>query len=167
MARIPPITAPNQEELARARTHFEDYLRAQDLKLTEQRFEILERVATIGRHFTADDVVDEFRRRRAGPSKSTIYRTLTLLTECDILEEHKFANNPSSVYELAWGRDHHDHLICTSCGAIIEFFDEKLEQVQDSAAEALGFEPLSHSLKIYGRCATCKAKREAVKAGAQ
>jgi Fur family ferric uptake transcriptional regulator len=166
MARIPPITAPDQDELARARTHFEDYLRAQDLKLTEQRFEILDRVSTIGRHFTADDLVDEFRRRKAGPSKSTIYRTLTLLTECNILEEHKFANNPSSVYELAWGRDHHDHLICTTCGAIIEFFDEKLENVQDSAAETLGFEPLSHSLKIYGTCAACVSKRAPATPGA-
>lgn len=163
MPRITPSAKPDEQELAKARQHFEDYLRQQDLKMTEQRFDILERVAMIGRHFTADDLVDEFRRVKGGPSKSTIYRTLTLLTECEILEEHKFANNPSSVYELAWGRHHHDHLICFQCGMIIEFYDQKLEDAQDVAAAQHGFEPMSHSLKIYGVCGPCQKANPGVK----
>jgi Fur family ferric uptake transcriptional regulator len=149
--------------LAAARAHFEEHLRDQDLKLTGQRFEILERVANINRHFTADDLVDEFRRVRGGPSKSTIYRTLALLTECEILEEHKFAHNPSSVYELAWGRHHHDHLVCLSCGTIFEFFDQRLEDAQEVASREQGFMAMSHSLKVYGVCAPCRKKSEPTK----
>lgn len=149
-------TGIDEAELAKARAHFEEYLRSQDLKVTEQRFDILDRVAQINRHFTADDLVDEFRRVAGGPSKSTIYRTLTLLTECEILEEHKFQNTPSSVYELAWARHHHDHLCCLGCGAILEFYDQSLEDAQDRAAATHGFEPMSHSLKIYGVCAECR-----------
>jgi len=156
MARKPASNTIDEQELAKARAHFEAYLRTQELKVTEQRFDILDRVARINRHFTADDLVDEFRRVTGGPSKSTIYRTLTLLTECEILEEHKFQNTPSSVYELAWARHHHDHLCCLTCGTIIEFYDQALEDSQDRAAAQHGFEPLSHSLKIYGVCAACR-----------
>jgi len=156
MARKANSKTIDEQELAKARAHFEDYLRKQDLKVTEQRFDILDRVAHINRHFTADDLVDEFRRVTGGPSKSTIYRTLTLLTECGILDEHKFQNTPSSVYELAWARHHHDHLCCLTCGNIIEFYDQELEDAQDRAATLFNFEPLSHSLKIYGVCSVCR-----------
>lgn len=150
--------AIHHTDLESAKRHFEEFLKNNAFKLTGQRHDILDRIAEINRHFTADDLVDEVRRRREGPSKATVYRTLSLMTMAGVLEEHKFANSAASMYEIAWGRHHHDHLICLDCSTIYEFYDQMLEDVQDRAAGAQGFKPLTHSLKIYGVCATCLKK---------
>lgn len=149
------LQRPDEQMLASARKHFEGYLRKQELKLTSQRLEILDRVAAMNKHFNADEILDAFRRKKTKPSKATIYRTLNLLAECDILEEHNIKQESSVVYEFAWGRDHHDHMICLSCGTIIEFVDEAIETRQDEVCDEHGFHPTFHSQKIYGICSVC------------
>lgn len=147
---------PDTPTLDAARAHFEKFLRTKDLRLTSQRRDILDRAAAMGRHFTADELADAFRARRVRPSKATVYRTLSLLTESSILEEHEFKKRESSVYEFAWGREHHDHLICIACGKIEEFFSQAIEDLQDAVAKDHGFEPRFHSQKIYGECRACR-----------
>lgn len=149
---------PDSDTLASAKAHLERFLRRRELKLTAQRMEILDVIASMGRHFTADDLIDAFRDIQPRPGKATIYRTLSLLVEAHILESHEFLSFNSSIYEFSWGRSHHDHFGCLSCGKIIEFFSQKLEDVQDKLAKENGFTPTSHSLKIYGICDTCSAK---------
>ncbi|MCA8939969.1 MAG: transcriptional repressor [Planctomycetes bacterium] len=149
---------PDKKTLESAKTHFEKHLKRQQLKLTQQRVDILERCAKIDGHFTADDLVDSFRKLKIKPSKATVYRTLTVLVECKIIDEHRFLNQTSSVYEFAWERNHHDHFVCLSCSAISEFVDDDLETLQDQIAADHGFTPVHHSLKIYGVCSECSAK---------
>lgn len=149
---------PDSETLDSARTHLEKFLRRRDLKLTSQRMEILEAAASMGAHFTADDLIDSFRDKGARPGKATVYRTLSLLVEANILEGHDFQSFSSSVYEFSWGRSHHDHFICLSCGKIIEFFSQELEDLQDELAQDFDFAPIDHSLKIYGICSDCQKK---------
>lgn len=137
---------------------FEVYLQKKSLKLTNQRRKILEKILEMDKtHFTADDLVDEFRNERPRVSKATVYRTLSVLVEPGILEEHQFGDS-QKVYELSEGRPHHDHLICTSCGKILEFFNEAMEELQDKVAKGHGFHPTHHSQKIYGICQTCWGK---------
>ena len=69
-------------------------------------------------------------------------------------------------YEAAGHGDHHDHLICTSCGRIVEFENERIEELQLRVARSHGFEVQSHKLELYGRCDGCRgtaAGREAAK----
>lgn len=157
MTKTDIADAPSAEALETARRHFDKYLRSKDLKLTSQRHEILERAAEIRSHFSAEELVDAFRRRKNRPGKATIYRTLSLLTECGILDSHDVHASSSTIYEFAWGRPHHDHMICLSCGAMIEFVSQEIEDLQDRVAEAHGFEPKFHSQKIYGTCKDCRA----------
>jgi Fur family ferric uptake transcriptional regulator len=138
----------------------ERFLQKNSLKLTSQRRQLLEKVLEMDKtHFTADDLVDQFRDQRPRVSKATVYRTLLVLVESGILEEHQFGEN-YKVYELHEGRQHHDHLICTSCGKILEFFNASMEQLQDKVSDEYGFHPTHHSQKIYGICATCWGKGE-------
>ena len=133
----------------------EHFLQRKAHKLTSQRRQLLEKILEMDKtHFTADDLVDEFRDQRPRVSKATVYRTLSVLVEAGILEEHNFGEN-HKVYELSEGRPHHDHLICTSCGKIIEFFNADMEKLQDKVATQHGFHPTHHSQKIYGICADC------------
>lgn len=134
---------------------FEAYLQKKSLKLTSQRRQILEKIYKMDKtHFTADDLVDEFRDTRPRVSKATVYRALGVMTEGEILEEHQFGDN-YKVYEISEGRPHHDHLICDNCGKIIEFFSAEMEKLQDKVAKKKGFHPTHHSQKIYGVCAGC------------
>ncbi|MFC1683490.1 Fur family transcriptional regulator, partial [Candidatus Zixiibacteriota bacterium] len=59
-------------------------------------------------------------------------------------------------YEPRSGSEHHDHLICISCGAIIEFENQKIEQLQNEMALRNDFTVLRHSLKLYGYCKKCR-----------
>ena len=149
---------PTKEDLASARTHFEKFLRSKSLKLTSQRYEIFERAAQLNTHFSAEELVGSFRRRKQRPSKATIYRTLSLLTECAVLDSHDIHSNSSTIYEFVWGRPHHDHLICVSCSKIIEFFSQDIEDHQDEVAKNHDFHPTFHSQKIYGICSECWGK---------
>ena len=137
---------------------FETFLQKKSLKLTSQRRQILEKILEMDKtHFTADDLVNQFRNQRPRVSKATVYRSLSVMVEADILEEHQFGDS-YKVYELSEGRPHHDHLICTSCGKILEFFNADMEKLQDKVASSNGFHPTHHSQKIFGICAACWGK---------
>ncbi|MCC6573079.1 MAG: transcriptional repressor [Planctomycetes bacterium] len=139
---------------ARLIDKFDAFLATKTLKLTSQRREIIEKILAMPRHFTADDLVDSFVGQRPRVSKATIYRTLGLLHEAAVLEEHNFGE-AHKLYEITEGREHHDHLSCTRCHKIIEFFSEEMEAMQDRIAAKLGFHPTHHSQKIYGLCREC------------
>lgn len=136
----------------------ERYLQRKSQKLTSQRRTLLEKIVEMHKtHFTADDLVLEFINNRPRVSKATIYRSLGVMVEAGILEEHQFGDS-YKVYELSEGRPHHDHLICTNCQKIIEFFSEEMEDLQDKVAKKHGFHPTHHSQKIFGICQQCWGK---------
>jgi Fur family ferric uptake transcriptional regulator len=153
-ARAPrPSKAPDNLDDLLAK--LEKFLGRKSLRLTGQRRQLVEKILSMEKtHFTADDLVDEFSGQRPRISKATVYRTLSVLVEAQILEEHQFGES-QKVYELSEGRDHHDHLICTACGTILEFMNEEMERLQDRVAAKHNFHPTHHSQKIFGICATC------------
>ncbi|MBE7490593.1 MAG: transcriptional repressor [Planctomycetes bacterium] len=134
---------------------FDSFLQRKSLKLTAQRRRIVEQILGMEKtHFGADDLLDQFRDERPRVSKATIYRALGVLVEAGILEQHDFGES-HRLFELSEGRDHHDHLMCTRCGTIIEFHSEEMEALQDKVAARLGFHPTHHSQKIFGICKDC------------
>lgn len=131
------------------------YLHARGRRMTPQREAIVRRMLALrGRHLTADQFAAELAGAGGRVSKATLYRTLGLLTECGLFEEINFGGRKKR-YEPVIGQDHHDHLYCMRCGAIVEFLSEPLERAQDDAARAHGFVNLSHSVRIYGMCRRC------------
>jgi Fur family transcriptional regulator, ferric uptake regulator len=157
MSKAKIRTAPDID-LEELLEKLEEFLQKKSLKLTTQRRSIVEKIFDMDKtHFTADDLVDQFRGTSPRVSKATVYRALSVLVESGIVEEHQFGDN-YKVYELSEGRPHHDHLICTSCGKIIEFYSEDMEKLQDKVAASHGFRPTHHSQKIFGICSVCWGK---------
>jgi Fur family ferric uptake transcriptional regulator len=140
------------------RTRFEDFLRARALRLTPQRRIIFERVFDTHQHFTADELFGWIQAAGGRGSRATVYRTLALLVEGGFLESLDVGMGELR-YEHVLGHRHHDHMVCVVCGKIEEFFDERIEALQEEACEAKGFEMESHNLRLFGRCRGCKKRR--------
>lgn len=141
---------------------FEDYLRKRDLRLTKQRAEILRAIFATHRHVTAEELyemmrVDE-RAKKLRISRATVYRTLALLAEGGFVEALEIGRDGGTLYEHVLGHEHHDHMVCTRCGRILEFHDDELEALQEKVVARHGFRPASHRLNIYGTCERCQKK---------
>lgn len=144
---------------AEIRKQFETFLRGQRLKLTPQRGRIFERAFATHEHFTAEDLYrwlqdDEGSR----VSRATVYRTLGLLVEGEFLASLDTGQGELR-YEHVTGHRHHDHMVCLDCGRIEEFVDERIEALQEAAAESKGFEMVSHDLRLLGYCKSCARAR--------
>lgn len=133
---------------------FEAYLRRRNLSLTRQREQILRVFLDSEGHRSADEIAALVRAANPGIGLSTIYRTLKLLVECGLADEHRFGTD-ATLYEPSQG--HHEHMICLACQQILEFEDDELEALKERIAASHGFRMLRHSLQVYGVCAACQA----------
>ena len=137
---------------------FTALLKENRLKFTKQRELILKFLYENDDHFTPEDIYvllkKEYPEIKIGIA--TVYRTLTLLEESGIASSISFGAQ-GKKYELGL-KKHHDHLICTSCGKIIEFFDETIESQQEIIAKKFNFQMHDHTMKIIGLCENCQAK---------
>lgn len=136
------------------RVKFRDYLESKGLKSTPERIAILEAVFSLHEHFDVDQLYERLRRRGVHLSRATIYRALPLLVESDLVRE-TFRCQDRASYEYIFGHEHHDHMLCIKCGKIIEFKEERIEQLQDEVCERYGFKPVEHRLGIKGYCKEC------------
>ena len=130
-------------------------LKEKGLKLTAQRKQLLHKALLSHTHFSAEDLYETLRQKRAGISRATVYRTLKLLASHDVLDVHDF-DRGYRLYESRVGRHHHDHLVCLKCGKITEFENNAIEGEQEKVARHYHFKILSHSHKIYGVCQYCR-----------
>ncbi len=136
------------------------YIAERGLKHSRQRDRIAETFFAMGGHVSVEELVARVRRIDPRISVATVYRTMKLLSDCGLAVPRQFGGGQTR-YEAAAGRAHHDHLICTGCGEIVEFANEKIESLQESVARRHGFEVESHKLELYGRCARCRRSQEA------
>ena len=140
----------------RLRERLDAYMAKKKLRSTAQRRLIVDRFFDGTPHVTIEDLLAVVRSQDRGIGYATVYRTLKLLAECGVASERRFGDGLSR-YELADDDDdHHDHLICTSCGSITEFEEPKIEKLQDAIAARHGFRLTSHRHEMYGLCATCQ-----------
>ena len=133
---------------------FIEFLDSRDLKYTSQRQTILVEAFKAKSHFTADELLGLAKKKDNSISKATLYRTLSLLTESKLLEEHDFGGG-RKAYERLLGHAHHDHLICVQCKKILEFENNEIEKIQEQEAQKRRFKILFHSHKIFGLCRNC------------
>jgi Fur family transcriptional regulator, ferric uptake regulator len=142
----------------RLRERLDAYMAKKKLRSTSQRRLIVDTFFDGSPHMTIEDLLAEVRAIDRGIGYATVYRTLKLLAECGVASERRFGDGLSR-YELADDDDdHHDHLICTSCGSITEFEEPKIEKLQDAVAVRHGFRITSHRHEMYGVCSACQAR---------
>jgi Fur family ferric uptake transcriptional regulator len=135
-----------------ARARLTAHMASRGLKHTRQRDLILDAFFAAGSHVSADDLL----RRVQGDAPvgaATVYRALKLFAEAGVAMERHF-HDGQTLYEPVLSEEHHDHLICTTCGKIFEFEDPVIEEQQRRVAAAHGLVLHSHRHEIYGTCAS-------------
>lgn len=141
---------------------FIKHLRGQGLKRTTQRDLILEVFLNTEGHLTGDDLYRLVRKQDASVGQTTVYRTLKLLTDSGLAREARFGDGRAH-YEHNYKHQHHDHMICSVCGKVIEFYSPELEAIQDKMAARHKFELTSHLLRMIGVCSKCRRHPQAVR----
>jgi Fur family ferric uptake transcriptional regulator len=127
-----------------------DYLQENSLNTTQQREAIVEEFLSCQGHVSTDDLLENVRTENKKIGYATVYRTLKLLVEAGLAHARDFGDGQTR-YEVA--SDHHDHLICSKCGLVLEFEDDEIEALQDKVAQRLGgFKIVQHRLELFGLC---------------
>ena len=133
-----------------------DYLTRHKLKASRQRDLIAEVFFTAPGHLRVDELLHEVRKLDAKVSQATVYRTMKLLTECGLAAARNFLDGQTRYERNDDSVNHHDHLICTGCGRIVEFVNSRIEELQDRVAIEHGFVVTNHKMELYGLCGTCR-----------
>ncbi len=129
------------------------FLEQKGLKHTRQRDAILDVFLEAAGHTTSEQIYQRVREEHPSIGYTTVYRTMKLLVEAGLAEERHFDDGVIR-YELE--HEHHDHLVCLQCGAIIEFECQMIEQTQEEVASRYDFRVLRHRHELYGHCANCR-----------
>ncbi len=150
------------EAVADSRTHdalerFEKFLEGKALRLTEARAALVEAALARTGHYPIEDLIADLKRLGIRGSKATVYRTLPLLAEAGIVQPAIVAGDSKS-YETTFGAEHHDHLVCSRCGKVVEFEFEAFERMQREVAQRHGFRLDTHHHELVGTCPDCLAK---------
>ncbi len=130
---------------------FSDYLEQHQQRKTKERFAILDLIYSLNYHFDTDSLYRLLLENKIRVSRATVYNTLELLLECDLIIKHQFKNNMAQ-YEKSHQYKQHDHLICEDCGRVLEFCDPRIQQIQSMMGEILQFNVTHHRLNLYGKC---------------
>jgi Fur family ferric uptake transcriptional regulator len=129
------------------------YLEEHNLKHTKQREAILEVFLEAPDHITSEDIYARVREQYPNIGYTTVYRTMKLLCEAGLAQERHF-DDGITRYEIE--HEHHDHLVCTRCGRVIEFECAMIEATQNEIAERYEFRVLRHRHELYGHCRECR-----------
>lgn len=147
------MEAARKQLLERFRAH----LKGEGLKNTKQRQAIAEVFFVSDKHLTLNDLLERAQVEQPNLGYATVYRTMKLMVDCGVANEHKFAESDLALFEPNLADEHHDHLICVDCGRIVEFEDDVIEERQLAIAAREGFVVTAHRLELYGRCSDCQA----------
>ena len=142
-----------EEDYADYLEHLQDHLAKHGLKVTKQREVILDTFLE-KEHVTAEELYRTLSRHKPHIGLATLYRTLNLLCDSGIAQERHFGSQ--THYDNVVHKRHHDHMICTQCGLIIEFENCDIEKLQEQVAARHGFTITTHKLELYGLCNKCR-----------
>jgi Fur family transcriptional regulator, ferric uptake regulator len=136
------------------------FLRARGLRMTGEREALVRAALGRRRHFTLEELVEEVVQGDTRASRATVYRGLPILIEAGILQPVLVSDEPRR-FELAFGRRHHDHLMCRRCGRVVEFRSSAIEDLQLKVAARHGFRLTSHLHELVGDCTVCRRAERA------
>ena len=137
-----------------ARARLAEHLARAGLKRSRARDVVVDTFLATKGHVSAEELTELVRRREPGIGFTTVYRALKLLVAAGLAAERQFGDGRAR-WEPVLAGEHHDHLICTACGAIVEFEDAEIEALQLAVARRHGFQVTSHRMELLGRCAAC------------
>jgi len=140
------------------REKLDAFIKSKGLRQTPQRDAIVDLIFSSDEHFTADELFERSRKSQTTASRATLYRTLTLLVEADLLHEIDLGDGNTTYDPNFLDRPCHNHLVCIDCGKVTEFEDEHLELLNDCLSRRLGFLAVKQSLRIEASCEQLRSK---------
>jgi len=148
---------PSPQEPPDSREILKAYITKNGLKSSRQRELIAETFFNVGGHLSVEELLERVRAEDPKVGQATVYRTMKLLAQCGLAELRQFGDGHTRYEHIVGGdEEHHDHLICTSCGKIVEFVNPQIESLQHGVAKKHGFEVTHHKMELYGICAECR-----------
>ena len=133
---------------------FNQYLRERGLKMTTPREKVLQAFLEHEGHLSTDDVLAASRKLDPSIGQATVFRTMKLLEDAGLARDASQDNGPKK-YEHAFRHAHHDHLLCTKCGRVVEFYDPQIEKAQKRIFAKFGFTETGHWMELHGLCPEC------------
>jgi Fur family ferric uptake transcriptional regulator len=139
-------------------------LRSHGGRWTKEREALLQVIGATESHFTVDDICGKLRTGGLKVAEATVYRNLGLLVQAGIIRRACLAEESGggARYEHIWGKEHHDHLVCSSCGRREDFFYPAIDVLQEDVARQFGFVLEGHHLELTGLCPDCGRTRAAI-----
>lgn len=151
MALADQTTQTDEQLIQEKERAFLEFIQMRGLKTTRQRSSIVRVFFRLRGHISVEELLREVKKVNPKIGYATVYRTLHLLVESALVEERRFGDGLAR-YEGRSEIEHHDHMICTECGHIFEFYSPHLEALQEKLAEEHHFEIYRHRLELYGVC---------------
>ena len=145
------IQQKKENLLNEVKSIFTTYIEKHSLRKTPERYTILEEIYNRKGHFDAEELFIHMKNQNYRVSRATVYNTLELLVNCDLVTKHMFGKNMAQ-YEKSYGYKQHDHLICIECGKVLEFCDPRIQGIKSMMGDILEFDVIHHSLNLYGKC---------------
>ncbi len=144
-----PITeSPKKQPTAPLCSVFRRFLKSKGLKYTIERADVLDAIIARDGLFEAEELLLELRRRGHRVSKATTYRTIHLLQDAGIIVQALF-DSKQAHYQLIYGKEPRDHMVCMKTGRLVEFQSGELTQLRDRICKQLGWTPIGHRFQIY------------------
>jgi Fur family transcriptional regulator, ferric uptake regulator len=141
---------------------FTEYLEKKGHRKTPERFSILEEIYANDSHFDVEGLLQIMLQKEVKVSKATLYNTIELLLDCNLITRHQFGRN-LAYFEKTHECKQHDHVICDLCGKVVEFWDPRINDIAFTIGQVTGFKIENHTLYFNGLCSDCQTKNKKIK----